>query len=116
MRLDCFARRDDPCSGGRQTYAHFGSRERRIVSQQGPQPNHVTHGVGVAWGSVILGEDSVTWIAFGDGGAQKGEVHEAMNFAAIHRVPCVFRIETNGYTQPMPIQLVPSAPTQVAAS
>src|SRR5205814_1785786 len=77
----------------------------RIISLQGPQPNHVTHGVGVAWGSKLLGEDSVTWIAFGDGGAQKGEVHEAMNFAAIHRLPCVFCVENNGYTQSVPLRL-----------
>jgi pyruvate dehydrogenase E1 component alpha subunit len=56
----------------------------------------------VAWGSRLLGEDSVTWIGFGDGGAQKGEVHEAMNFAAIHRLPCVFCVENNGYTQSVP--------------
>ncbi len=114
VMLHFFAKRDDPCSGGRQPYAHFGSHNRRIITQQGPQPNHVTHGVGVAWGSVILGEDSVTWIAFGDGGAQKGEVHEAMNFAAIHRVPCVFCIETNGYTQSVPIELESARPDLVA--
>jgi 2-oxoisovalerate dehydrogenase E1 component alpha subunit len=105
VMLHFFARADDPCSAGRQPYAHWGSRSRRIVSLQGPQPNHVTHAVGIAWGSRLLGEDSVTWIAFGDGGAQKGEVHEAMNFAAIHRLPCVFCVETNGYTQSVPSRL-----------
>jgi pyruvate dehydrogenase E1 component alpha subunit len=70
--------------------------------------------VGVAWGSRLLGEDSVTWIGFGDGGAQKGEVHEAMNFAAIHRLPCVFCIETNGYTQSVPTALE-SAPAPIVS-
>ena len=100
--LAFFAKRDDPTSGGRQPYAHWGSSRLRIISLQGPQPNHVTHGVGVAWGNRLLGEDSVVWIAFGDGGAQKGEVHEAMNFAAIHRLACVFCVEANGYTQSVP--------------
>ena len=103
--LHFFAKAGDPFTHGRQPYAHWGSRERRIVSLQGPQPNHVTHAVGIAWGSRLLGEDSVTWIAFGDGGAQKGEVHEAMNFAAVHRLPCVFCVETNGLTQSVPIEL-----------
>jgi len=67
VMLHFFARPADPCAGGRQPYAHFGSRELRIVSLQGPQPNHVTHGVGIAWGSRLLGEDSVTWISFGYG-------------------------------------------------
>src|ERR687888_928444 len=103
--LHFFAKAGDPFTAGRQPYAHWGSRERRLISLQGPQPNHVTHAVGVAWGSRLLGEDSVTWIAFGDGGAQKGEVHEAMNFAAIHRLPCVFCVENNGYTQSVPVRL-----------
>ncbi len=116
VMLHFFARAADPCSGGRQPYAHWGSRERRIVSLQGPQPNHVTHAVGIAWGSRLLGEDSVTWIAFGDGGAQKGEVHEAMNFAAIHSLPCVFCIESNGYTQSVPSRLESARPDLVARS
>ena len=112
--LHFFAKAGDPFTAGRQPYAHWGSRERRLISLQGPQPNHVTHAVGVAWGSRLLGEDSVTWIAFGDGGAQKGEVHEAMNFAAIHRLPCVFCVETNGLTQSVPLRLESAAPEVVA--
>lgn len=111
VMLHFFAKRDDPFTHGRQPYAHWGSRERRIISLQGPQPNHATHAVGVAWGSRLLGEDSVTWISFGDGGAQKGEVHEAMNFAAIHRLPCVFCVETNGLTQSVPIGLESALPS-----
>ncbi|MGH7912764.1 MAG: thiamine pyrophosphate-dependent dehydrogenase E1 component subunit alpha [Candidatus Dormibacteraceae bacterium] len=103
--LHFFAKRDDPFTHGRQPYAHWGSRRLRIVSLQGPQPNHATHAVGIAWGSRLLGENSVTWISFGDGGAQKGEVHEAMNFAAVHRLPVVFCVETNGLTQSVPIAL-----------
>lgn len=110
VMLHFFAKAADPCSAGRQPYAHWSSRKLGIISLQGPQPNHVTHAVGVAWGSRLLGEESVTWIAFGDGGAQKGEVHEAMNFAAIHRLPCVFCIENNGYTQSVPNRLESSVP------
>ena len=103
--LSFFGRADDPNSAGRQPYAHWGSSRLRIISLQGPQPNHVSHGAGIAWGSRLLGEDSVTWIAFGDGGAQKGEVHEAMNFASIHRLPAVFCVENNRYTQSVPERL-----------
>src|SRR5215467_13285872 len=73
--------------------------------QEGPQPNVVSHAVGVAYASRQLGSKAVVWIAFGDGGAQKGEVHESMNFAAIHKLPCVFCVENNGYTQSVPIRL-----------
>ncbi len=105
-----FGRAADPCTGGRQPYAHWGSTERRILSQEGPQPNIVTHAVGVAFADRSLGTNAVVWIAFGDGGAQKGEVHEAMNFASIHRLPVVFCIENNLYTQSVPLRLESSVP------
>jgi TPP-dependent pyruvate/acetoin dehydrogenase alpha subunit len=98
-----FSRAEDPCSGGRQPYAHWGSRERRIISQEGPQPNVVSHAVGLAYAARLLGERTVVWSGFGDGGAQKGEVHEAMNFAGIHRLPVVFCVENNLYTQSVPL-------------
>jgi 2-oxoisovalerate dehydrogenase E1 component alpha subunit len=99
VMLCFFSRPSDPNARGRQPYAHFGSRRLHVLSQQGPQPNHVSHGVGCAWGSKLLGDGSVSVIAFGDGGAQKGEVHESMNVAAIHRLPCVFVVHRNGWTQ-----------------
>jgi 2-oxoisovalerate dehydrogenase E1 component alpha subunit len=100
-----FGRAADPCTGGRQPYAHWGSIERRIVTQEGPQPNVVSHAVGVSFANRQLGTNAIVWIAFGDGGAQKGEVHEAMNFAAIHRLPVVFCVENNLYTQSVPLRL-----------
>ncbi|MDP9106455.1 MAG: thiamine pyrophosphate-dependent enzyme [Candidatus Eremiobacteraeota bacterium] len=99
VMLCFFSRPSDPNAHGRQPYAHFGSRALHVLSQQGPQPNHCSHGVGCAWGSQLLGDGSVTVIAFGDGGAQKGEVHESMNVAAIHKLPCVFVVHRNGWTQ-----------------
>jgi 2-oxoisovalerate dehydrogenase E1 component alpha subunit len=113
-----FARAADPCSRGRQPYVHWGSQRLRVLTLQGPQPNQVTHGVGVAYGAKLQQEDTITFIAYGDGGAQKGEVHEAMNFAAIHRLPCVFCCENNRYTQSVPLSLesaVPSIAVRAAA-
>jgi 2-oxoisovalerate dehydrogenase E1 component alpha subunit len=99
IMLCFFSRPSDPNAAGRQPYAHFGSRRLHVLSQQGPQPNHCSHGVGCAWGSKILDDGSVSVIAFGDGGAQKGEVHESMNLAAVHRLPCIFVVHRNGWTQ-----------------
>ena len=99
VMLHFFSRPADPNAAGRQPYAHFGSRRLHVLSQQGPQPNHCSHGVGCAWGSKLLGDGSASIVAFGDGGAQKGEVHESMNVAAVHRLPVVFVIHRNGWTQ-----------------
>src|SRR5260370_22872365 len=84
MMLHFFAKRDDPCSGGRQPFAHFGSRDRRGVSPKGPQPNPVTHGEGVALGSRHLCADSVVSVSFCDGGAPKVAGPRAMNLPPPH--------------------------------
>lgn len=50
---------------------------------------------GFAWAFRRRGEDRValTWI--GDGATKHGEVHEALNFAAVHRLPVIFVLQNN---------------------
>ncbi len=97
-----FARANDPMSGGRQMFAHWGDAAHHILSISSPQPNHVTHAVGIALAAKIRHSDTVTWTGFGDGSSSKGDVHEAMNFAAIHKLPVVFCCENNGYAISVP--------------
>ncbi len=100
--LHLFARSNDPMSGGRQMFAHWGDPTHRILSISSPQPNHVTHAVGMALASKLRHDGSVTWTGFGDGSSSKGDVHEAMNFASIHKLPVVFCCENNGYAISVP--------------
>ncbi len=95
----------DPMSGGRQMYAHWGYASRKIFSVSSPQPNHVTHAVGIALASKLRRENSVTWCGFGEGSSSKGDVHEAMNFAAIHKLPIIFCVENNSYAISTPQKL-----------
>ncbi len=95
--------RSTAVSRGRQPYGYWGWAAQRVLTASGPQPNHLTQGVGVALGSKFLGDGAVTWVTFGDGGASRGEFHEGLNFAAIHRCPVVFLCENNGYTQSVPL-------------
>ncbi|MDL1897474.1 thiamine pyrophosphate-dependent dehydrogenase E1 component subunit alpha, partial [Anaerolineae bacterium CFX7] len=44
----------------------------------------------------------VTWCGFGDGSSSKGDVHESMNFAAIHKLPIVFCCENNALAISVP--------------
>ena len=39
---------------------------------------------------------------FGDGTTSQGEVHEAMNFASVHKLPIVFFVENNKYAISVP--------------
>ena len=58
--------------------------------------------VGVAMADRFRGRDTVTVTFFGDGAANEGAVHEAMNLAGSRRLPIVFIVENNGFAVSMP--------------
>jgi 2-oxoisovalerate dehydrogenase E1 component len=101
--LGVFARPDDPCSGGRQMPNHWGHAGRRIISGSSPIATHLPHAVGMALAAKLEGRDEVVMCYFGDGAASKGDFHESLNFAGIHRLPVVFVCENNGYAISVPL-------------
>lgn len=103
VMLNFLAKRDDVAGAGRQNYAHWGHARLRIKTLSSPQGPHIPHGVGLAYASRYNGTDEITWIGFGEGASSKGDVHEAMNFASIHDLPCVFCVENNGYAISVPV-------------
>ena len=48
--------------------------------------------------------------AMGEGSSNQGDVHEALNFAAIHKLPFVFLVENNGYAISVPASREVSVP------
>jgi TPP-dependent pyruvate/acetoin dehydrogenase alpha subunit len=94
--LGVFARAADPSSGGRQMPNHWGSAAMRVISGSSPIATHLPHAAGVAWAVKARSGDDVVFCLFGDGAASKGDFHEALNFAGIHRLPIVFLCENNG--------------------
>ena len=52
---------------------------------------------GAAFAQQYRGTDSLTLVFFGDGAAAEGSVHEAMNLAAIWKLPLLFVCENNGW-------------------
>lgn len=53
--------------------------------------------VGVAFAQQYRKEDSVTVCLFGDGAADEGSFHEALNLASLWRLPVIFVCENNLY-------------------
>ena len=84
-------------SGGRNMPCHFSNPQLRIVSGSAPVATQAPHAVGVALAAKLRGTDEVAMTHFGDGGTSTGDVHEAMNFAGVHKVPVIFVCENNGF-------------------
>lgn len=97
------AKGDDVSSGGRQMPGHYGARRYNIVSLSSPVGTQVLHAVGLAMGAWVRGDDMVAMTSFGEGTSNQGEVHEAMNFAGVHKLPVIFVCENNGYAISVPL-------------
>jgi 2-oxoisovalerate dehydrogenase E1 component alpha subunit len=98
------AKQDDVSSGGRQMPGHYGGAPYNIVSLSSPVGTQVLHAVGIAMGAWVRGDDVVTMTQYGEGTSNQGEIHEAMNFAGVHRLPVIFVCENNGYAISVPLE------------
>lgn len=58
-----------------------------------------------------LGEDSITVAFLGDGATSEGDVHEALNFAAVFKTPCVFYVQNNQWAISVPLRNQTAAPS-----
>lgn len=65
----------------------------------GTQP---LHAVGIAWAFKKRREKKAVLVFFGDGGTSEGDFHEAMNFASVYQVPCVFVCQNNQWAISVP--------------
>jgi TPP-dependent pyruvate/acetoin dehydrogenase alpha subunit len=84
--------------------SHFARMEggARMLTIVGLVGTWVPMAVGVAMADRLWGRDTVTVTFFGDGAANEGAVHEAMNLAGARRLPIVFVVENNGFAVSMP--------------
>jgi 2-oxoisovalerate dehydrogenase E1 component alpha subunit len=83
-------------TGGRSIINHITARDLGIASISSIIAAQCTHAVGAAYALKVRGEAGrAVFCQFGEGATSEGEWHEAMNFAAIHKVPVVFLCENN---------------------
>jgi pyruvate dehydrogenase E1 component alpha subunit len=67
---------------------------------------HLPVAAGAAWSAQYRGSGQVAVCFFGDGTANIGAFHEALNFAAVWKLPVVFVCENNLYMEYTPIASV----------
>lgn len=82
---------------GRDRSFHFGTQEYNIVgmiSHLGPQLGIAD---GIALANKLQKNRKVTAVFTGEGATSEGDFHEALNIAAVWKLPVMFVIENNGY-------------------
>ena len=88
---------------GRDGNVHFGDRELGCVGMVSMLPDMMLVATGMAMAFKLRGEPrcALTW--FGDGSTSRGDFHEAMNWAAVQKLPVVFVLENNQYAYSTPV-------------
>jgi len=82
---------------GKGGVMHCVDPSRGILGESGTLGGNFVLGVGVALADQFQGRDAVTIVFFGDGTSNRGQFHEAVNFAAVKKLPCIFFCENNGW-------------------
>src|SRR5881394_375600 len=72
---------------------------------------HLPVAAGAAWSAQYRGTEQVAVCFFGDGTTNIGAFHEALNFAAVWKLPVVFVCENNLYMEYTPIGDVTAVPS-----
>lgn len=74
----------------------------RVLPCSIPVGSHMLHAVGLAWAEQLRGTGQIAITYFGDGATSEGDFHEAMNFAGVFRVGCIFFCQNNGWAISLP--------------
>ncbi|MCE2457615.1 MAG: thiamine pyrophosphate-dependent dehydrogenase E1 component subunit alpha [Dehalococcoidia bacterium] len=97
------AKAGEPLSGARQFPTHGAYPELGLVNLSNVVGTQIPQAVGAALSIKMRGEDKVVITYFGDGASSVGDCHEAMNFAAVHKLPVIFFCENNKYAISVPL-------------
>ena len=82
-------------TNGHETSHHSAYPELGILGGTGMVGSSISIGVGAALAIKYKKTDDVVLNFFGDGGSNRGDFHEGINFAAALNLPCIFIIENN---------------------
>jgi acetyl-CoA synthetase len=85
------------CARGRGGSMHLFSVEKRFYGGYAIVGGGLPIAVGLALADKIQGRAAVTACFFGDGATEEGEFHEALNLAALWKLPVLFLCENNLY-------------------
>lgn len=87
--------RDGGFTKGRERTFHFGFLEKRVVGMISHLGAMMPVATGLALAAQLRGEKRVAATFTGDGATSEGDFHEALNLAAVWKLPVLFVIENN---------------------
>jgi 2-oxoisovalerate dehydrogenase E1 component len=110
LMLQLLAKKDDPFTGGREYYNHpnyRGKDKPTIIHQSSATGMQAIPTTGVAQGISYLekinhpsqqhNEPAVVVCSLGDASVTEGEVSEAFQFAALHKLPIIYLVQDNDW-------------------
>ncbi len=93
---------------------HLTSVEHGVMGSYAIVGAHLPIAVGAAWSAQVRGSGQIAVCFFGDGATNIGAFHEALNLAAVWRLPVVFVCENNQYMEYTPIGRMTAVPNPAA--
>ena len=98
MFAELFGRDTGACRG-RGGSMHIADPTIGMLGANGIVGAGLPISVGAAFAARLRRDDSVTVAFFGDGAVATGAFHEAVNLAAVWKLPIIFFCENNGYAE-----------------
>jgi 2-oxoisovalerate dehydrogenase E1 component alpha subunit len=85
-------------------FSDYDVVELRYGMQTIPVATQLLHAAGYAMGMRLDGHGGAVLTYIGDGATSEGDFHEALNFAAAWKVPCVIVVQNNRYAISVPYE------------
>jgi len=105
MMAELFGRASGICKG-KGGSMHIADLDKGMLGANGIVGAGVPLAVGAALTARVKKTGGVAVAMFGDGASNQGQFHEALNLAAVWKLPALFVVENNGYGEATPMEFV----------
>jgi TPP-dependent pyruvate/acetoin dehydrogenase alpha subunit len=92
------------CSKGKGGSFHMGDLDRGVLGTNGVVGAGLPLACGPALVAKVKGTNNISASFFGEGATNEGAFHEALNLAAVWKLPVLFVCENNLYSEATPVE------------
>jgi len=105
MMAELFGRATGTCKG-KGGSMHIADLDKGMLGANGIVGAGIPLATGAALSAQVRKTGGVAVAFFGDGASNQGQFHEALNLAAVWKLPALFVVENNGYGEATPMEFV----------